>query len=102
MQTVAQHESQNHTACSPEAAITVLVTMAQEAERLNQLAQAEALLKRACNQAERHYGDGSITVASLLWNLSVIYERAGRLDLADATACRVREILSAKGCRRGS
>ena len=102
MRTETEPKSQNHIDCSPESAIAVLVTMAQDAERQNHLAQAEALLKRACNQAESHFGDGSIAVASLLWNLSVVYERAGRLDLADAAACRVREILSTRGCRRGS
>jgi hypothetical protein len=102
MQTETGQKSQIHTDCSPESAIAVLVTMAQDAERQNQLAQAEALLKRACKQAESHFGNGSIAVASLLWHLSVVYERAGRLDLADSTALRVRDILSTKGCRRPS
>ncbi|HEY9789189.1 MAG TPA: tetratricopeptide repeat protein [Candidatus Obscuribacterales bacterium] len=103
MHTETEEKSQNHIACSPESSIAVLVTMAQDAERQNNLAQAEALLKRACKQAESHLGNGSVAVASLLWHLSVVYERAGRLDLADSTALRVSEILlSTKGCRRPS
>lgn len=86
----------------PEMTIALLVKMAQEAERRKLFPQAEALLKRACKKAEDEYGAESASVATILWDLSVVYEQQGKLGQADEIADRVREILAARTFRRRS
>jgi hypothetical protein len=85
---------------SPSSAIGALISQAQEAMLSNNVVHAEALLKRACKQAQIHFGDESAAVASLLWHLSIVYEQAGDSQRADEIVWQIQKILMRRISRR--
>lgn len=89
----AELETTRKLCSSQELSIALLVTLAQEAERQEKHSEAEALLKRACEQAKSHFGSNAVEVATILWDLAAINEKQGRYQEADQLCSEVRTIL---------